>query len=82
MDDLVLFTEYLIKGIVKDPDMVKVQKFEDEDNNIILEVIVHSDDMGLVIGKGGKMINSIRTLIQAAAYNKGLDRVKINIDSF
>lgn len=82
MEELVLFTEYLIKGIVKDPEMVKVQNFEDDDENQILEVLVQNDDMGIVIGKNGKMINSVRTLIQAAAYNKGLKKVRINIDSF
>lgn len=82
MEELVIFTEYLVKGIVKDPEMVKVQKFEDEEDNIVLEVVVHNDDMGTVIGKGGKMINSIRTLIQAAGYNKGIERIKINVDSF
>lgn len=82
MEELVTFTEYLVKSIVNEPDMVKVQKFEDEENNFILEVVVHNDDMGIVIGKGGKMINSIRTIIQAAGYNKGIDRIKINVDSF
>lgn len=82
MEELVLFTEFLIKGVVKNPDMVKVQNFEDDDENQILEVLVQNEDMGIVIGKNGKMINSVRTLIQAAAYNKGLKKVRINIDSF
>ncbi len=81
MEDIVLFTEYLVKNIVKEPEMVKVQQFVDEEN-VTLEIVVHGDDMGLVIGKGGKMINSIRTLIQVAAYNKGIDKIKINVDSF
>ncbi len=82
MEELVMFTEFLIKGVVKNPDMVKVQNFEDDDENQILEVLVQNEDMGIVIGKNGKMINSVRTLIQAAAYNKGLKKVRINIDSF
>lgn len=82
MEEVIALAEYLVKGIVKDPEMVKVQQFDDEEETIILEIIVHSEDMGQVIGKGGKMINSIRTLIQAAAYNRGLNRIKINVDSF
>ncbi len=82
MDEIVLLTEQLVKNVVKEADLVKVQSFEDDDNNQILEVLVHNDDMGLVIGKGGKMINSIRTLVQAAAYNKGLNKVRINVESF
>jgi len=38
--------------------------------------------MGTVIGKGGKMIQAIRTLVQAAAYNMNIPKVRINVDSF
>ena len=76
------FAEYLVKSIVKEPDMVKVQQFGGEEDSTILEIIVHEDDRGLVIGKNGKMANALRTLIQAQAYIKGVKRVKINIDSF
>lgn len=48
----------------------------------MLEIIVHESDMGAVIGRNGKMANSIRTLVQAYAYIHELNRVKINIDSF
>ena len=82
MEELISFAEDLVKSIAKEKDMVKVQSFEDEEGFPILEIIVHNDDMGTVSGKGGKMISAIRTLIQAAAYNKGLKRVKINVDSF
>ncbi len=82
MEELVLFTEHLVKSIAKEKDMIKVQQFEDDNGDPILEVLVHNEDMGVVIGRGGKMINSIRVLVQAAAYNKGLKRIKINVDSF
>ena len=80
--ELITFTENLIKSLVKEPDMVKVQEFMGDDETIQLEIIVQSDDMGSVIGRGGKMIQAVRTLIQAAAYNMGLNRVRINVDSF
>jgi predicted RNA-binding protein YlqC (UPF0109 family) len=48
----------------------------------MLEIIVHESDMGAVIGRAGKMANSIRTMIQAYAYTHNLNKVKINIDSF
>jgi uncharacterized protein len=76
------FTEFLVKSIATQPDMVKVQQFGGEDESTILEIIVHEDDMGAVIGKGGKMAGSIRTLVQAHAYMLGMKKVKINIDSF
>ena len=80
--DLVGLTEFLVKSIAKEPDMVSVQQFGGEDDSTILEIIVHEDDMGTVIGRGGKMASAIRTLVQAHAFILGLNKVKINIDSF
>ena len=76
------FTEYLVKSIAKEPDMVKVSQFGGEDESTILEVIVHEEDKGTVVGRNGKMVSSIRTLVQAKAYLLGMGKVKINIDSF
>lgn len=75
-------TEFLVKNLVKDPEMVSVKQFDDEDDMIIIQVLVSADDMGAVIGKGGNIANSVRTIVQAAAYANGLKKVKINIDSF
>lgn len=80
--DLVAFTEYLVKSIVKNPDMVSVKQFDEEENTITIQVLVESSDMGVVIGKGGMTANAIRTLVQASAYVNHLNYVKINIDSF
>ena len=81
-EELVLFTESLVKYLVTDPEMVKVKDFKDDDGNIILEIMVPEEDMGRVVGRSGKNIQAIRTLIQATAYNKGLKKVKINVDAF
>lgn len=80
--ELITFTENLVKSLVKEPEMVKVQEFLGDDETIQLEIIVQDDDMGTVIGRGGKMISAIRILIQAAAYNMGIQKVRINVDSF
>lgn len=80
--DIIGYTEFIVKSIVKNPDMVKVQVFESEGEDPIIEVIVHSDDMGTVIGKGGKMASSLRTLVQAYAFINNMPKVKVNIDSF
>ncbi len=80
--NIVEFTETLVKAIVKHPDMVKASEFGAEEESIILEIIVSSEDMGAVIGKGGKMASALRTLIQAHAYINNNKKVKINIDSF
>lgn len=81
-EELITFTENLVKSLVKEPDMVSVKEFLGDEEVIQLEIIVHEDDMGSVIGKGGKMASALRVLIQAAAYNMDIKRVRINIDSF
>ena len=79
--DLAEFSELLVKKLVKEPDLVKVQQFDSEDETVV-EIVVAEDDMGRVIGKKGKIATSIKTLIQAKAYNDGNRKVKVNIDSF
>jgi len=77
--ELVSLTEYLVKQILPEVE-VKINKIDSEGDTVI-QVLVPSDRMSAVIGKGGNIANSIRTIVQAAAYNKKLGRVRINIDS-
>jgi len=79
--NLVEFSELIVKKLVKEPDLVKVQEFNVDDETVI-EIVVSDSDMGRVIGKKGKIATSIKTLIQAKAYNEGNNKVKVNIDSF
>ena len=66
--NLVTLTETIIKKIVSDPESVSVKEFEtEEENTMQIEVLISSDDMGKVIGKNGKIINSIRTIVQASS---------------
>lgn len=81
MEEVVKFTEDMVKGLVNNPDIVRVQDFTDDDEAHILEVIVHNDDMSALIGKGGNMARAIKTLVQAAAYKKGIHKIRVNIDS-
>ena len=81
--DLVKLTETIITRIVSDPESVSVKEFEtDEENTIKIEVLISSDDMGRVIGKDGKIINSIRTVVQAASSLEDNKKVRINVDSY
>ena len=77
--ELVNLTEYLVKQILPDVE-VKINKIDSEGDTVV-QVLVPNDRMSTVIGKGGNIANSIRTIVQAAAYNKKLGRVRINIDS-
>jgi len=58
--------EYIVKQIVDSPEEVKVQEIKAE-KVILLEISVAKEDMGKVIGKGGRVANAIRTLVGAAA---------------
>ena len=81
--DLVLLTETIIKKIVSDPESVSVKEFEtEEENTIQIEVLISNDDMGKVIGKDGKIINSIRTIVQASSSLGDNKKIKINVDSY
>ena len=79
--NLVEFSELIVKKLVKEPDLVKVQEFSSDDETTI-EILVAEADMGRVIGKKGKIAQSIKALIQAKAYNDGNNKVKVTIDSF
>ena len=81
--DLVVLTDTIIKKIVSDSESVSVKEIEStEDNTIQIEVVVSSDDLGRVIGKNGRTINSIRTIVQAAGTLDNNKRVRINVDSY
>lgn len=80
---LVEMTEYLVKEVVSNPDMVTVKEFPSEnEKEIIITVLVDESDLGRVIGKAGKTANAIRVLVQASSYLQDNKRVKINIENF
>ncbi len=81
--DLVALTEELIKALAVNKEAVNVKEFpSDEDNIMLIQVMVDSEDIGRVIGKSGKNANAVRTLVQASSYLNDNKKVKINIESF
>ena len=58
--------EYIVKQLVDSPEEVKVQEMKGE-KVTLLEISVVKEDMGKVIGKGGRIANAIRILVGAAA---------------
>ncbi len=79
--NLVEYTEFLVKSICKEPDLIRVQSFEEE-NMTVLEIMVPESDMGAVIGKSGKVASSLRIMIQAFAYLHKCGKVRVNFESF
>lgn len=76
---LVELTEFLVKNLVDDPDTVSVRQIEDEDI-ITIEVLVPENQIGAVVGRGGRIANAIRTIVYASAHVNNKKKVKINID--
>ena len=62
--------EFLVKSVVENPDDVEVEIVERQ-GSVTLEVTVAEGDMGRVIGRRGRVANSIRTLVRAAASKDG-----------
>lgn len=63
--------EYLAKALVDHPEDVEITKVEEADGEIVLELRVHPEDMGKVIGKRGRTAKALRTMIKAAATRDG-----------
>lgn len=57
------FLEYLVKSIVDHPDDVKVDRKVDE-MGVLLDLRVHQEDMGMLIGRQGSTAKALRTLLR------------------
>lgn len=63
--------EYVARAIVDEPDAVQVTEVEGE-RSVILQLRVAPDDMGKVIGKRGRTVRAIRSLVRAAGSSEGV----------
>jgi len=62
--------EYIANQLVNDPSQVDVSEVE-ESRRVRVELKVAKNDMGRVIGKGGRIANSMRVLLRVAAAREG-----------
>lgn len=69
--------EYIAKSLVEHPDEVEVRE-SGSGSRVRLELKVNADDMGRVIGRSGRVANSIRTLLRVAAERAGR-QVTLNV---
>jgi len=67
--------EHLVKGIVDNPDDVRVES-STTSRGELLEVRVHPDDLGRVIGRSGRTAKALRTLVTALADGQ---RVRVDV---
>jgi len=70
--------EYLARSLVAHPDDVRVTENQEDDGTVVLELAVHDDDYGNVIGRGGRTAAALRTVIKASAV-KAKRRVFVDI---
>ena len=70
--------EYLARALVDAPDAVRVERFEEDDGTVVLELSVDDEDYGKVIGRGGRTANALRTVVKAAAVKENR-RVLVDI---
>ncbi len=66
---------YIAQNLVEHPDQVTVEEFEGDP--LVLELRVAPEDMGKVIGRGGRIAKEIRAIIKAVAQRKG---VRVNVE--
>ena len=64
MEDLLA---YLARALVDEPDEVEVEGFEEDDGTVVLELRVAPEDTGKVIGRGGRTIAALRTVVKASS---------------
>ena len=77
MDQLKNLLVLLVRPIVDEPDRIAVEATESE-NRVDLELTVAPDDIGKVIGRGGRTIRAIRTVVKAASVIAG-KRVNVEV---
>jgi predicted RNA-binding protein YlqC (UPF0109 family) len=69
---------YLARALVDEPGQVEVESFEEEDGTIVLELSVAEEDAGKVIGRGGRTVSALRTLVKAASVKQN-QRVLVDV---
>ena len=67
MDELI---EFIAKSLVDDPTQVEVREFR-RGAQVIISLRVGKEDMGRIIGRGGRVAGSIRTLLRVTAAQEG-----------
>jgi predicted RNA-binding protein YlqC (UPF0109 family) len=62
---------YLARALVDEPEQVSVESFEEDDGTVVLELHVADGDAGKVIGRGGRTVAALRTVIKASSVKQG-----------
>jgi uncharacterized protein len=68
----------LARMLVDEPEKVAVERFEEDDGTVVLELAVGEEDYGRIIGRGGRTAQALRTVVKAAAVKENC-RVLVDI---
>ena len=78
MERIQEFVEYIVRSLVSDHEHVPVNVNE-EHNTVRVNVNVAQDDIGRIIGRKGRTVNSIRSLLRVLGSESGM-RVELDIE--
>jgi predicted RNA-binding protein YlqC (UPF0109 family) len=70
--------DYLVRELVDDPEAVRVEQ-ADDDRGVLLTLRVAQDDMGKVIGRGGRTARALRIVMKAAGMRSGIHQTGVEI---
>ena len=68
---MIELVSYIAENLVDHPGAVRVEERARGRNNVELRLTVQREDMGRVIGKGGRVANALRSLVRVAATKQG-----------
>ena len=68
--------EYVAKGLVSQPESVQVEEVP-SGRMVVYEISVADEDVGKIIGRQGKVIRALRTVVKASATRQG---VRVDVD--
>jgi uncharacterized protein len=61
----------LARRLVDEPDAVRVEELEEEDGTLLLRLHVDEGDVGKVIGRQGRLVRALRTIVRAGGVEAG-----------
>ena len=61
----------LARRLVDEPDAVRVEQLEEEDGTLVLRLHVAEGDIGKVIGRQGRLVRALRTVVRAGGVVEG-----------
>ncbi len=66
------FIEYVAKWMVDEPDAVRVER-QQRGDHVTIQLHVHEDDMGRIIGREGRLAMAMRTLLSVSGHARAVD---------